>query len=63
MAKPDLICRECIWRDDGPSRIKCRREVKVAFACNNEYLNKMISARSSGALSKDGLKCKYFIQR
>lgn len=53
MAKPDLICRECRWR----------REVKVAFACNNEYLHKMISARSSGALSKDGLKCKYFIQR
>ena len=63
MAKPDLICRECRWRADGSSRIKCRREVKVTFACNNEYLHKMISARSSGVLSKDGLKCKYFMER
>ena len=60
MAKLDFICKDCYWRVDGHSKIKCRREVKQLLVCNVESMHRMVSARSDGALSKDGMKCKYF---
>jgi hypothetical protein len=63
MAKPDFICRDCYWRVDNQSKVKCRREVKQKLVCNVKSMYRMVSARSSGSLSKDGLKCKYFDKR
>lgn len=60
MAKLDFICRDCYWRADNQSKVKCRREVKQILVCNVKSMYRMVSARSSGALSKDGMKCKYF---
>lgn len=60
MAKLDFICKDCRWRVDNQSRLKCRREVKMILVCNVKSMYRMVSARSSGALSKDGMNCKYF---
>ena len=60
MAKHDFICKDCRWRVDSCSRVKCRREVKIILVCNVDSMYRMVSARSSGALSKDGTKCKYY---
>lgn len=60
MAKLDFICKDCRWKVDKQSHLKCRREVKKILVCNVKSMYRMISARSSGALSKDGMKCKYF---
>lgn len=63
MAKLDFICKECRWRVDNQSRLKCRREVKQILVCNVKSMYRMVSARSSGSLSKDGMKCKYFVEK
>lgn len=63
MAKPDFICRDCYWRVDNQSKVKCLREVKQIVVCNVKSMYRIVSARSSGALSKDGMKCKYFDKR
>ena len=60
MAKLDFICKDCFWRVDNQSKLKCRKEVKQILVCNIKYIYRMISARSSGCLSKDGMNCKYF---
>lgn len=60
MAKLDFICKDCRWRVDNQSRLKCRREMKMILVCNVKSMYRMVSARSSGALSKDGMNCKYF---
>ena len=62
MAKLDFICKDCRWKVDNQSRLKCRIEVKIILVCNVKSMYRMVSARSSGALSKDGLKCKYFLE-
>ena len=60
MAKPDFICKDCYWRVDNQSKVKCRREVKQIVVCNVKSMYRTISARSAGALAKDGMSCKYF---
>ena len=60
MAQLDYICRECRWRNKNSGKLKCRREVKSVLVCNYKSMYRMVSARSAGALSKDGTKCKYF---
>ena len=63
MAKPDFICKDCYWRVDNQSKVKCRREVKQIVVCNVKSMYRMISARSAGALAKDGMSCKYFSKK
>lgn len=59
MAVLDFICGDCRYRVDNCGRIKCRREVGVKLVCNIDSMYRTVSARSSGALSKDGMNCKY----
>lgn len=63
MAKLDFICKDCFWRVDNQSKLKCKREVKITLVCNVKSMHRMVSARSSGALYKDGMKCKYFVEK
>ena len=60
MAKLDFICKDCRWRVDSYSRVKCKREVKQITVCNIKSMFRTISARSAGCISNDGTKCKYY---
>ena len=63
MAVLDFICRDCYWCVDNQTRTKCKREVKVVRSYSVKNCMKTVSARSSGALSKDGMKCDYYSKR
>lgn len=63
MAVLDFICKNCYWRVDNQTKLKCRRGVAVKLVCNTKSMYQQVSARSSGALSKDGMTCKHFSEK